>query len=152
MEVGNVSEMEKGCFGDVWCLICWWKERAGSKVTPRLQMWRQGAWGAIDGEGEVTGGFDEGFGNSDDDVWFVTVKFEEVGLKPGFQLNDSVGEDRVSSRSDGLVTMWRWMSSRNWSPWWRIMWPRGSMYRMKRRGPRTEPWGRSCEMRAENYK
>ena len=152
MGVGNVSEMEKGCFGDVWCLICWWKERVGSKVTPRLQMWRQGAWGAIGGGGEVMDVFDVGFEDNDDDFWFVTFKFEEVGLKPGFQLNDAVGEDIVSGRSDGLVTMWRWMSLRNWSPWWRIRWPRGSMYRMKRRGQRTEPWGTSYETRAENYK
>lgn len=38
--------------------------------------------------------------------WFI-VKFEEVGLKPGFYFNDAVSEDTVSGKRDGFGGSWR---------------------------------------------
>ncbi len=60
------------------CLICWSKEGVWSKMTPRLRTWEK--CGAVDGEGEVMGGFNETFGTNHDNYRCVTIKFEEVGL------------------------------------------------------------------------
>lgn len=62
--------------------------------------WRQG--GVVDGEAETVCGFGAGFGADDDQVGFVTVEFEEVGLHPGFDIGEAVGEGGVSGGGDGV--------------------------------------------------
>lgn len=93
--------MEEGSFSDVFDVLVEGEGliKQDTKVT---DMGGSEHSGAIDGEGEVMGGFDERFGTNDDDFSFVRVEFEEVGLKPGFYFIDAVGEGRVSGKSDGF--------------------------------------------------
>lgn len=58
--------------------------------------------GFVDADGDVRGGFSEGFGTDDYEIRFVTVEFEEVVMHPGFYCVEAGGDGGQGGGGDGV--------------------------------------------------
>jgi len=47
-------------------------------------------------------GFSDGFGSDDDHICLFTVKLKEIGMHPGFNITEAVGDSRVGDGGDGF--------------------------------------------------
>ncbi len=75
---------------------CGWEIRRGGR-----------SGGAVNGEDEILSEFDKGFGINDNNVSFVAVKFEEIGMHSCFYFSGAVGEccrvHNCRAKRDGQV-------------------------------------------------
>jgi hypothetical protein len=100
-EAGNVTEVEKGCFGNIidMGLVGEGGIQDDTKVADFIGG---GDGGSVNVEGEIYGGAGEGIRTNDEDFGFIAVEFEEVVLHPSFNISQAGGESGVGGSSDGF--------------------------------------------------
>lgn len=101
MESGDVFEVKEGSSGDLFYVVFKGEVivKDDSEVAT-VKGWRQGE--GVDSEGETVNGFSDGFGTDDDHVCFFTVELKEIGVHPGFNVSEAVGDSGVGGRGDGF--------------------------------------------------
>lgn len=101
MESGDVFEVKEGSSGDLFYLVFKGEVivKDDSEVAT-VKAWRQGE--GVDSEGETVNGFSDGFGTDDDHVCFFAVELKEIGVHPGFNVSEAVGDSGVGGRGDGF--------------------------------------------------
>lgn len=101
MESGDVFEVKEGSSGDLFYVVFKGEVivKDDSEVAT-VKGWRQGE--GVDSEGETVNGFSDGFGTDDDHVCFFAVELKEIGVHPGFNVSEAVGDSGVGGRGDGF--------------------------------------------------